>query len=302
MPSNYTPVSMLRGDSTVIDQTPIVDGQILFDESRKCIYMDDGNVRNKYSGLGADSNVATVEDTTTSTHAYAKGDYVVVEGQLYEVTAAIAIGDTFAVGTNVAVTTVGAELTQINSDLADVDNTISNLPVKPNENRFRDNNGLLVTNNSASEFRDITCSSIFVNGSYLRNDNGINCIKASEIAYAPVLASDLKINGTTSLNTIISDMQTDIAGKITLGVQVVSGTTDANGIITINAETTGSTNFIKPSGSNFIIEAVCRTANTYYACQSISHMAYDVFQIKVFNPGDFTPVANASLTLYVYYG
>ena len=115
--SSYTPISILRGSSSMIDETPIVDGQILFDEGRKCLYMDEGVTRNKYSGLGADSNVATVEDTTTATHAYVKGNYVVVEGQLYEVTAAIAIGDTFTVGTNVAVTTVGTELSQINSDL-----------------------------------------------------------------------------------------------------------------------------------------------------------------------------------------
>lgn len=115
--SDYTPISILRGTSAMIDETPIVDGQILFDEGRKCLYMDEGVTRNKYSGLGADSNIATVEDATTATHAYVKGNYVVVEGQLYEVTAAIAIGDTFTVGTNVAVTTVGTELSQINSDL-----------------------------------------------------------------------------------------------------------------------------------------------------------------------------------------
>ena len=117
--SDYTPISLIRGNSTVIDETSIVDGQILFDESRKCLFMDDGDTRSKYSGLGADSNVATVEDTTTSTHTYAKGDYVVVEGQLYEVTAAIAIGDTFTVGTNITQTTVGDELVQIKSDLGD---------------------------------------------------------------------------------------------------------------------------------------------------------------------------------------
>ena len=117
MANDYTPISLIRGNSTVIDETSIVDGQILFDESRKCLFMDDGDTRSKYSGLGADSNVATVEDTTTSTHAYAKGDYVVVEGQLYEVIAAIAIGDTFTVGTNITQTTVGDELVQIKSDL-----------------------------------------------------------------------------------------------------------------------------------------------------------------------------------------
>lgn len=113
----YTPVTIIRGDSTVIDNTPIIDGQILFDESRKCLLMDNGEIRSKYSGLGANSNLATLEDTTTATHPYVKGDYVVVEGALYLVLSAIAIGDTFTVGTNIRQVTVGEELTQIQNDL-----------------------------------------------------------------------------------------------------------------------------------------------------------------------------------------
>ena len=113
----YTPVTIIRGDSTVIDNTPIIDGQILFDESRKCLLMDNGEIRSKYSGLGANSNLATLEDTTTATHPYVKGDYVVVEGALYLVLSAIAIGDTFTVGINIRQVTVGEELTQIQTDL-----------------------------------------------------------------------------------------------------------------------------------------------------------------------------------------
>lgn len=119
MANDYTPISMIRGSSTIVDSTPIVDGQILFDETRKCLFMDNGSTREKYSGLGADSNIANVEDTTTASQPYTTGEFVVVEGQLYKVTASIATGDTFSVGTNIATDTVGSEITKINNDLTD---------------------------------------------------------------------------------------------------------------------------------------------------------------------------------------
>ena len=118
MANDYTPVTIIRGNSTVIDSTSIVDGQILFDETRKCLFMDNGSTREKYSGLGADSNIANVEDTTTASQPYTTGEFVVVEGQLYKVTASIATGDTFSVGTNVETDTIGSEITQINTDLS----------------------------------------------------------------------------------------------------------------------------------------------------------------------------------------
>ena len=81
MSDSYTPISMIRGNSTIVDSTPIVDGQILFDETRKCLFMDNGSTREKYSGLGAYSNIANVEDTTTASQPYTTGEFVVVEGQ-----------------------------------------------------------------------------------------------------------------------------------------------------------------------------------------------------------------------------
>lgn len=120
MSDSYTPISMIRGNSTIIDSTPIVDGQILFDETRKCLFMDNGSTREKYSGLGADSNIANVEDTTTASQPYTTGEFVVVEGQLYKVTASIATGDTFSVGTNIETDTVGSEITKINASLSNI--------------------------------------------------------------------------------------------------------------------------------------------------------------------------------------
>lgn len=56
------------------------------------------------------SNLATIEATSTASKAYVVGEYLVYNGQLYIVTAAIALGDTLAVGTNIESTSISDEL------------------------------------------------------------------------------------------------------------------------------------------------------------------------------------------------
>lgn len=73
-----------------------------------------GNI--KYS-MGSQSNIATVETGTSATKAYVVGEYVVVGGQLYRVTAAIASGGTFTPGTNVSATSVGNRLQSIETSV-----------------------------------------------------------------------------------------------------------------------------------------------------------------------------------------
>lgn len=72
-----------------------------------------------YNGA-SDSNLGAVETGTKATQAYTAGEYVVVGGQLYIVTSAIAIGDTFTVDTNITATTVGTELSELNSRLTEL--------------------------------------------------------------------------------------------------------------------------------------------------------------------------------------
>ena len=70
-------------------------------------------------GDSAGPVIAGVENTTTSTSVYASGDYVLVMGALYEVTSAIAIGDTLAPGVNLNQnpTKVMTEITKVNQNL-----------------------------------------------------------------------------------------------------------------------------------------------------------------------------------------
>lgn len=60
------------------------------------------------------ADMAPVEASTTAANAYAQGDLLILSGQLYKATAAIFVGDTLTVGTNIAVTTVvGAKQNKI---------------------------------------------------------------------------------------------------------------------------------------------------------------------------------------------
>lgn len=59
------------------------------------------------------SNLAYIEDGMTASRAYSVGQFVLIGGQLYKVTASIASGATFTIGTNVTATTVGTELTAL---------------------------------------------------------------------------------------------------------------------------------------------------------------------------------------------
>lgn len=61
---------------------------------------------------------ADVEATATASKAYEVGDYLVLNGQFYKVTAAIAQGNALTVDGNIEATNVGAEVASIKSDLS----------------------------------------------------------------------------------------------------------------------------------------------------------------------------------------
>lgn len=72
--------------------------------------------------------IATIETTSTASQPYTVGQYLTYNGQLREVTSAIAQGDTIS-NSNTKVTNVGTEIQQINADLSDISNTIGNTAI-----------------------------------------------------------------------------------------------------------------------------------------------------------------------------
>ena len=91
--------------------TDLVDVTVLNDNAD---IIDDAIYEASQSG-GAAMIESSVEATTTSAHAYAVGDYFIYNNTLYAVTAAIAVGDTIAPGTNCAATTVMDELANVDN-------------------------------------------------------------------------------------------------------------------------------------------------------------------------------------------
>ena len=73
--------------------------------------------------------VSGVESSTTSAAAYSAGDYLIVGQTLYRATAAIAIGDTIAAGTNVSAVTIGEELSSQSTRIVNLEDRVDDLQI-----------------------------------------------------------------------------------------------------------------------------------------------------------------------------
>ena len=107
-----TLITMIKGDSQLINNTEILEGQVLFNETDKTISLDEDNShRVEYCGNdNANPNIAYVESGMVATRGYPKGSFVILNGQLYKVLTQINSGTTFVIDTNVEATMVGIEL------------------------------------------------------------------------------------------------------------------------------------------------------------------------------------------------
>ena len=63
-------------------------------------------------------NTAQIETAGTATNAHSVGEYVMISNALYKVTASVAKGDTWTIGTNVTAANIGSEISSLKSDLA----------------------------------------------------------------------------------------------------------------------------------------------------------------------------------------
>lgn len=69
-------------------------------------------------------SVATIE-TSPAVAAHAVGDIILYGGKIYEVTAAISIGESLVIGTNIVATSIGDEISALNAGLMMVENVTS---------------------------------------------------------------------------------------------------------------------------------------------------------------------------------
>lgn len=63
-------------------------------------------------------NTAQIETAGSATSAHSAGEYVMISNALYKVTASVAKGDTWTIGTNVTAANVGNEIASLKSNLA----------------------------------------------------------------------------------------------------------------------------------------------------------------------------------------
>ena len=91
----------------LIDDISDIWDRISFWRSASDIELSSGtdletDLTNKQTKITANqTNLAQIENSSTSAHAYTKGQLLVYNNQLYKVIAAIAVGNTLTVGTNI---------------------------------------------------------------------------------------------------------------------------------------------------------------------------------------------------------
>ncbi len=71
------------------------------------------------------SNIATIESTAFASKAYVEGEFLTYNGQLYEVIAAIALGEALVIGTNIEAKSVSDKFVSINSEIETLNNGLT---------------------------------------------------------------------------------------------------------------------------------------------------------------------------------
>ena len=83
-----------------------------------------------YDFVASDDNLATIEtDASNASKAYAVGDHLILDGQYYIVTAAIAQGDAITIGINVTAKTVGEEVSDLRTSFSNALTSLKNTAI-----------------------------------------------------------------------------------------------------------------------------------------------------------------------------
>ena len=96
-------------------------------------YIKKINIGNTQYDIIDGKNIATLESSSTATQSYEIGDYIIYNGTLYKVTAAIAVGGTITIGSNVTPVTVSSELKSINSSISVLPSTLSDFVISDDQ-------------------------------------------------------------------------------------------------------------------------------------------------------------------------
>lgn len=144
-------------------------------------------------------SVATVE-TAQATQNHSAGEYILLDKQLYIVTAAVSVGETFVEGTNISATSIGGELKALNNGLTSFEMRKVNFSYSIAANgNTHGNLYTLINNNMPSGYRFLAFAGFntasvhvfmsnmrYVNSDYsieLRNVSSATVTQTSEVFY-----------------------------------------------------------------------------------------------------------------------
>lgn len=144
-------------------------------------------------------SIATVE-SAQATQNHAVGDYILLNGQLYVVAAAVNTGETFIEGTNISAAVIGDTLTALNNDLTSLDGKKmrvathaittdgSGAAILPSQYTFAAQTGarMLISVSIANTLKTCSNPGIASNGYpyvHVRNYDGTNCASTQVTLY-----------------------------------------------------------------------------------------------------------------------
>lgn len=194
------------------------------------IYLSDGTTSTFTVTNGRDTHAQMAERVTSpATLAYSVGDYVTFNDLFCEVTAPIAVGDTFAIGTNLKATTVGDEMESIKSStdsrFSDVEDDIEDLGTSLG------NQITQLSNNKQDKF---------TTGTGIQNVSNVLSIKQSDLLnlFYPVGTIYETTNSSFNPSTAWGGTWSKIEGRFLLGssgsYSIGSTGGEASHVLTVN--------------------------------------------------------------------
>ena len=111
--SHATILGKIKKFMNTLMPSTFVKDNLTSTDTDKALYAKQGKLLAAEDAL-LEGDLATVQSSSTASRAFTKGEYLVLEGQLYKVTTNIANGGTITPGTNVSSCSAGGELTSLN--------------------------------------------------------------------------------------------------------------------------------------------------------------------------------------------
>lgn len=209
--------------------------------------------------LNGQQMLATIEESTTASKAYAVGDYLILNDKVYKVTVAIASGGTITVGTNITETKVGAELTNLNRQISDLENTTTDI-----QDSFY--------KYESSVFETPTTGTSTANNKRILLNVG-NPIKSNVFIGNVVMMGDSNLTGTAKVELATLNNGTyTVYDSFTENIESKEG--EVSNILSVGKTTIGETYVFVTLSTNHMFYAANVTGKTMVVADNISSNSF----------------------------